>query len=190
MTQVVLLHSALGVTDDVRDWADGLRGEGHDVVVPDLFGGETFESLDAAMEKVDSVGMGEHIDNAAAAVADLEGPRVYVGFSFGGAVGEILALRDPDAVGAVILHGAISPSWFDITKWPANLRVQLHYMNDDQWVEYDELVAFRALAPVGKLEEFTYPGDDHLYAFANFDDYDEQASELTFERIVEFLDCF
>ncbi|WP_061963326.1 dienelactone hydrolase family protein [Demequina aurantiaca] len=190
MTQVVLLHSALGLTEDVKEWADGLRGQGHEVHVPDLFDGDTFDSIDAGVDRVDSLGMVGHLERARELTAGVEGPRVYIGFSFGGALAQILALQEPDAVAAVVLHGAMSPAWFDITTWPTRLRMQLHYMSDDEWVEQDEVAALRALAPAGAIDEFTYPGESHLYAFANFDDYDEQASELTFERIAEFLDGF
>lgn len=190
MAQIVLLHSALGLTPDVHYWADGFRGQGHEVVVPDLFDGETFDSIDAGVDKVDALGMAGFIDKARELTAEVEGPRVYVGFSFGGGIGEILALQEADAVGAVALHGAVSPAWFDVTKWPKRLRMQLHYMSDDEWVDVDGVTALRGLAPQGALEEFTYPGEAHLYAFANFEDYDEEASELTFERVVEFVDSF
>jgi dienelactone hydrolase len=188
VANVILFHSSLGLTDDTHQWADGLRDQGHDVVTPDLFGGTTFDTIEAGVKKVDSKPMSEYIAAARAALADVEGPRVYAGFSFGAVIAEYFALTDADATAAVLIDGAISPSWFDITDWPAGLRVQLHYMGDDEWVEAEEVSAFKALAPKRAVEEHVYDGDAHLYALAGFDNYDEQAAELTFERITEFLD--
>lgn len=187
MTQIVLLHSALGLTDHVRAWADALRDEGHDLLVPDLFDGETFDDIDAGVEKVDAFGgPPAFVATALAQTAHLEGPRVYAGFSLGAAIAEILALTRGDASGLVVMHGAMSPAWFDATDWPADLRAQLHYAKDDPWVEDDENAAFMALAG-DACEEFVYEGDGHLFAFEGWREYDADASHAMFERVTDFL---
>ncbi|PKQ27303.1 MAG: dienelactone hydrolase [Actinobacteria bacterium HGW-Actinobacteria-4] len=186
MTQVVLLHSALGLTQHVLDWAEALREDGHTVVTPDLFGGEVFGDLDAGVEKVDGEGFASFVAVARGQVAGLDGPRVYAGFSLGGGVAEVLALQDPQAVGLVVVTGAVSPAWFDITAWPAGLAAQLHAANGDPWLEPDENAALVALAD-GACEEFEYSTDGHLFAFEGWHEYDEDASHLLFERVSDFL---
>ena len=100
MAQVVLIHSALGLTDHVGDWAYMLRADGHHVVTPDLFGGRTFTDLDAAVEFVDAEGgPPAFLAQAVAQSARLKGRRVYAGFSLGGAVAEVMALTRDDAAG-------------------------------------------------------------------------------------------
>lgn len=187
MTQVVLLHSALGLTTHVHAWADALRDDGHTVVTPDLFGGDTFDDLDAGVDRVDSAGgPPAFLADALAQTAHLTGPRVYAGFSLGAAVAEVLALTRGDASGLVVMHGAMSPAWFEVTAWPAGLRAQLHYAQDDPWVEPQENAAFMLLAG-NACEEFVYPGDGHLFAFEGWREYDADAAERMFDRVTDFL---
>lgn len=189
MANIVLLHSALGLTRHVQDWATTLRGDGHTVVTPDLFDGLTFTDLDDGVAHVDSEGMGAWVSKARTLTAGLSGPRVYAGFSLGGAVAEVLALTDPDAEGLIVMHGAIAPAWFDIDAWPADLAAQLHYARDDEWADPDDNAAFMALAG-DACEEFVYPGSGHLFGFEGWREYDSEASHLMFERVGDFLAQF
>ena len=45
MVNVVLTHSALGLDSNLESWAEWLRGEGHQVIAPDLYGGDTYDTL-------------------------------------------------------------------------------------------------------------------------------------------------
>ena len=187
MATVVLLHSALGLTQPVLDWADALREDGHVVVTPDLFNGETFTDIDAGVAKVDTTGgPPAFVDVAIHQSRGIPGPRVYAGFSLGAAVAEILALTRDDAVGLVVMHGAMSPAWFGATAWPDGLRAQLHIAADDPWADADDDAAFLALAG-DHCETFVYPGDGHLFAFEGRGEYDADAAEAMFERVTDFL---
>jgi dienelactone hydrolase len=55
MTDVILFHHAQGLTDGVRKFADELRIAGHQVTVPDLYEGATFDNL------VDGVGYADQM---------------------------------------------------------------------------------------------------------------------------------
>jgi len=187
MATVILLHSALGLTRHVHDWADALRADGHAVETPDMFGGETFHDLDAAVAFVDSEGGPPTFVHAVASqIHDVDGPVVFAGFSLGGGVAEILALTRADASGLVVMHGTLSPAWFGIDSWSPGLRAQHHYMADDPWVEREEREAFAALAG-DALEEFVYPGDGHLFAFEGWHEYDAEAAHRLYERFTEFV---
>jgi len=184
---IVLLHSALGLTRDVLNWADVLRDDDHVVVTPDMFGGDVYADMDAAMARVDGDGgSGAYLEPALAGAASIVGPRVYAGFSLGASVAQILALTQPDAAGMVLMHSAISPSWIEVDHWPDGLRGQVHYAEGDPWVEQEELSDLMALAG-DALQQFTYDGDGHLFAFESWHEYDADAAERMFERVTDFL---
>lgn len=189
MATVVLLHSALGLNRPVRDWADALRGDGHTVITPDLFGGQTFADVDDAVAFTDEQPLGHWVRVAADALAGLAGPRVYVGFSLGGVVAQVLALTHPDAAGLVMISGAISPAHFEIDAWPEGLAAQLHYATYDPWMEAPETRALARLAG-DQLEIVEYEGARHLFAFEGYREYDEEPAHELFEHVTDFVASF
>jgi dienelactone hydrolase len=186
VTTVVLLHSALGLTRHVRDWAQAIGADGHGVLLPDLFGGVTFADVDDAVTFTDAEGMDHWIEVARSRVARVEGPRVYAGFSLGGAIAEALALTDPAARGLVSMHSAANPAWWEVTSWPSQLTAQVHVSEADPWVEPEDLSALTALAD-GLCDVFEYPGDAHLFGFESWHEYDSELSHRMFERVTEFV---
>src|SRR5215469_13370665 len=46
MTDVILFHHAQGLTEGIVEFAEHLRSVGHQVIVPDLFEGRTFASIE------------------------------------------------------------------------------------------------------------------------------------------------
>ena len=191
MATVVLIHSALGLTSHVKAWADALREDGHDVIAPDLFDGRTFADVDEAVAFTDELGLGHWVRVAAEATAGVTGPRVYAGFSLGGAVAEVLALTQPEASGLVLMHAAVSPAWFEIERWPAGLTAQLHYAALDPWMEEPETSALLELAAASgaadAIEVFEYEGARHLFAFEGYREYHEEAAHELFERVTDYL---
>jgi len=183
---VVLFHSALGLTRHVMDWAEIIRADDHDVIVPDLFGGATFADLDDATAFVDAEGMSHWVELARTRLARVQGPRIYAGFSLGGVVAEGLALTDPLARGLVSMHGAAGPGWFDVASWPTQLTAQLHFSQADPWVDADEVAALTDLAG-DACEVFEYPGDAHLFGFEGWHEYDSELSHDMYERVTEFI---
>lgn len=186
MTTVVVLHSALGLDDAVRAWADGVRREGHEVHAPDLFDGRVFDDVDEAVAFVDGFDLAHWVRVAADATAHVVGPRVYAGFSLGASIAEMLALTQPDAVGMVLMHSATAPGWLGIEAWPTGLRGQLHYAVLDPWMEQPETAALLALAD-GALEVFEYEGARHLFAFEGYREYDEEPAAALRERVLGYL---
>src|SRR5579859_5008982 len=69
MAEVVLFHHAQGLTPGLVALADELRGAGHTVHTPDLFGGRTFGSIEEGMQYAEEIGFpDEVIDRGARAV--------------------------------------------------------------------------------------------------------------------------
>ena len=63
MSDVVVFHHALGLTDGIRGIADRLRSGGHRVETPDLFDGAVFDDLDAGVALAESIGFAEAVQS-------------------------------------------------------------------------------------------------------------------------------
>ena len=182
MAEVVIFHHALGLTDAVERFADGLRAAGHTVHTPDLYDGRTFQTIDDGMAHSEELGGPMTIvERARAAVASLPSEAVYIGFSLGVLAAQSLAQTRPGARGAVLCYSALPlGEWGDNwpATWPDGVRLQLHILDGDEDVE----IAQRLAATVAGAELFVYPGSDHYFA-----EHDEQAAALLMERVLEFL---
>jgi dienelactone hydrolase len=187
--RIALFHAALGLRPGVLEWADRLRAAGHTVETPDSFDGEVFDDLDAGMRKREEIGVPGLIARANAAVADLPPGLVYMGFSMGASAAEYLTATRHGAVAAVLMHGAAPVAEMGVDAWPAAVPVQVHYAIDDPWVEGAEVDDLRAdvKAAGAEFEEFSYPGDGHLFADTDCPEFDRDSATLMLERVVEFL---
>jgi dienelactone hydrolase len=182
VAEVVVFHHALGLTDGVRRFADGLRAAGHNVHTPDLYDGRTFPTIEEGMAHSEELGGPMVIvDSARAAVASLPGEAVYVGFSLGVLPAQSLAQTRPGARGAVLCYAALPlGEWGDNwpATWPTGVRLQLHILDGDEDFE----IAQQLAATVSGAELFVYPGSEHYFA-----EHDEQAAALLMERVLDFL---
>jgi dienelactone hydrolase len=185
MSQVILFHHALGLTDDVRALADDLRAAGHTVHTPDLYEGRTFTTVaDGVAHASGEVGFQTVIERGRAAAEALPNDLVYAGISLGVLPAQMLVQRRPGARAAVFLHGCIPPSEFG-AEWPSDVPVQIHMSEQDAEMlpPNVDLEAARTLAETEERAElFLYPGDAHL-----FKDYDEEAAALLKERVLSFV---
>ena len=178
MSTVVLFHSALGLRDAVKDFAEILRGDGHTVITPDLYDGEVFDNLDDGMAKRDALGIPELATRSMASVNDLPTDVYYAGYSMGAASAQMLAGSRPGAKGCVMMHAAIPIQMMGIAAWPKDVPAQFFATKNDPWVEEYQMQMVRESIP--HLEEHWYEGDQHLFADAGFTDYlPEAASDMT-----------
>lgn len=193
MAEVVLFHHVQGLTTGVVAFADELRAAGHTVHTPDLFGGRTFDSLDAGMAFANSEAAGDTDALADAAVAELPADLVYAGFSFGVMAAQRLAQTRPGARAALLFDSCISitADWA-FGPWPDGVPVQIHGMDHDPFFteEGGDLDAAREIvAKVGASAElFLYPGDQHLFADSSLASYDADAAALLTKRVLDFLE--
>jgi dienelactone hydrolase len=182
VTEVVLFHHALGLTEWVRRFADELRAPGHTVHTPDLFGGRTFDTIEDGMANSEELGGPMAIvDRARAAVDSLPSEVVYAGFSLGVLPAQSLAQTRPGARGAVLCYSALPLGrWGDNwpARWPEGVRLQLHILEGDEDFEFAHGLA----ATVPAAELFVYPGTEHYFA-----EHDEQAERLLTQRVLAFL---
>jgi dienelactone hydrolase len=188
MAEVLLFHHAQGQTPGFHAFADDLRGAGHTVHTPDLFGGRTFASIDEGVSYAGEVGFGEIIERGVRAADELPNALVYAGFSLGVLPAQKLAQTRPGARGALLFYSCVPASEFG--SWPADVPVQIHGMDADPYfVEEGDIDAARDLVESAEdAELFLYPGDQHYFADSSLPSYDERAATLLTQRVLEFLE--
>jgi dienelactone hydrolase len=111
---------------------------------------------------------------------------VYAGFSLGVMPAQMLPQTRPGATGALLFSAALPTSEFG-GSWPQGVPLQIHMMEDDEWVDEDLPAARDLVETIEGAELFLYPGDGHLFADNSLPDYDEDAAALLTERVLAFL---
>ncbi|MFD5623690.1 dienelactone hydrolase family protein [Streptomyces yangpuensis] len=185
---IMLFHSTYGLRPAVHAAADRLRAAGHQVQVPDLFEGRTFETVEEGMAHQDEIGRDELLKRAVLASAPhSDGGLVYAGFSFGGSLAQHLALADEKARGLLLLHGTAD---LEDSAAVDGLPVQLHIADPDPFEPHDWLTAWylRMQRAGADVEVHSYPGAGHLFTDPDLDDYDAEAAEQTWTAAIGFLD--
>jgi dienelactone hydrolase len=188
MAEVLLFHHAQGLTPGIVAFADTLRGAGHTVHTPDLFGGRTFATLEEGMRFVEEVGFGTLIARGAGIAEKLPEALVYAGFSLGVLPAQMLAQTRPGARGALLFHACVPVTEFGAS-WPQGVPVQVHGMDADPiFAGEGDLEAARALVVEAEHGElFLYPGDQHYFADSSLPSFDPAATALLTQRVLAFL---
>jgi len=188
MTEILLFHHALGLTPGVIALADRLRAAGHTVHTPDLYDGQTFETVAAGVDHARSIGFDTLVERGAALAADLPEALVYAGISMGVMPAQKLAQNRAGAKGAVFFESSVPAEEFG-GAWPAGVPLQIHGMDaDPEFIDSGDVDAGRELvAAADDGELFLYPGDQHLFTDESIPSYDAAATELATTRVLEFL---
>ena len=188
MAEVLLFHHAQGLTAGVVAFADELRGHGHTVHTPDLYAGNTFDTLDDGVGYASQVGFGTLMEAGVRAADEHGTGLVYIGMSLGVMPAQRLAQTRPGATGAVLLYSCLPVTEFGKT-WPSGVPVQVHGMDQDPiFAEEGDLDAARELvASDAEAELFVYPGSQHLFADSSLPAYDAASAALLTSRVVQFL---
>jgi len=184
MADVVVFHHAQGLTSGVHGFAEQLGAAGHRVLVPDLYEGETFDSIDDGVAHAQALGFDTVIDRGVAAAASLDGPFAVVGFSLGVLPAQNLAQTHSRASGAVLCHAAIPLGTFG-DSWPAGVALQLHTSPRDRLGDYDDAVDLAGA--VDHAELFTYDTAGHLVVDSSLPDHDPEIAAQILARTVALL---
>lgn len=187
LMNIMLFHSTYGLRPAVHAAADRLRAAGHEVQVPDLFEGHTFETVEEGMAFKEEVGKDELLRRAVLAAAPYsDRGLVYAGFSFGAATAQTLALGDEKARGLLLFHGTS-----DIAENASvdELPVQLHVADPDPFETHDWLNSwYLQMQRTGAdVEVYRYPGAGHLFTDAELPDFDQASAELAWKVALGFL---
>lgn len=183
MTDVLLFHHALGLTDGVTAFAEQLRAAGHHVAVPDLYAGRTFSTIEDGLAHAEELGFETVMTRGAEAAEHLPAALVYAGFSLGVMPAQRLVQQRPGARGALLYHAAVPLGAFG-DRWPDEVPLQMHISVDDP---FDDLPVMEELAASTGQELFTYPGGAHLFTDASTGEHDPHAARLVLERTLAFL---
>ncbi|WP_175407538.1 dienelactone hydrolase family protein [Streptomyces sp. TRM64462] len=186
--EIILFHSVYGLRPAVHAAGDRLRAAGHHVHVPDLYEGQTAETVEEANAIKDAIGWEELVRRSVSAAAPYsDRGLVYAGFSLGAAFAQVLAMGDEKARGLLLLHGT-----YDVGEDTHldGLPVQLHVADPDPFEPDDWLNAW--YLEMGKAgadaEVHRYRGAGHLYTDPDLPDYDEEAAERTWATALGFLE--
>jgi dienelactone hydrolase len=186
MTDVILFHHALGVTEGINEFADRLRDGGHRVTVADLFDGETFDKVEDGVAHEEQLGWEEMIARSELAIAPLPPAVVIGGFSLGAVYAQRLAQTREGALGALLYHGGDNPPEAFDAPWPAQVALQVHVSEGDPW--FNREGGEQLVSEVPDAELFLYPGSAHLFTDSSWHEYDAPSAELVIERTLAFLD--
>lgn len=187
MAELLLFHHAQGQTAGFLAFAADLRRAGHAVHTPDLYGGRTFDTLEAGIAHARALGFGTLLENGVRAAEGLPSELVYAGFSLGVMPAQKLAQTRLGARGALLFHGCAPVSEF-AAGWPADVPVQIHGMQADPFFEEDQEAAQALVEAAAQAELFLYPGDQHLFTDRSLPAYDAAAASLLLQRVAAFLD--
>lgn len=188
---ILVLHSWWGLTDWVRDFCRRLAAEGYTTLAPDMFDGvqpvteAEGEAVLAGTDPDEMSGLvmsSAHTLRAVSRNPDL--PIVVIGFSMGASLALWVSARLPTAVnGAVAFYGAQSIDFEE-----AEADYLGHYAENDHIVSEEDRVLTESFIRLGgKSTEFhVYPGTSHWF-FEDGDNHDVEASELAWDRTIEFL---
>jgi carboxymethylenebutenolidase len=191
---VVVIHENRGLTPHIKDVTRRLAKAGYLALAPDalsVFGGTTANE-DESRAQFGKLDAAQNLQNFLKAFTYLKsrpesnGKTGCVGFCWGGALANQLAVNDPDLKAAVAFYGR-QPAAADVPKIKA--AVQLHYGGLDERVN-EGIPAYEAALKAAnvKYELYIYEGAQH--AFHNDTSaarYNEAAAKLAWERTLKLF---
>ena len=191
---VIVIHENRGLNPHIEDVTRRVAMAGYVALGPDalsLLGG-TPENADEARALFAKLDAAQTIANFVAAVPflanrpDCNGKVGCVGFCWGGAMANNLAVHSPGLKAAVAFYGR-QPAPADVPKIKA--AVQLHYAGNDTRIN-EGIPAYEEALKTAKTtyELYMYEGVDH--AFHNDTStarYNEAAAKLAWGRTLEFF---
>lgn len=191
---VVVIHENKGLTPYIKDVARRAAAQGFIALAPDFLsqvggtpaneedGPEKTRALDMAKTKQDALAAAEYLR----ALSGTNGKVGSIGFCWGGALSNQLAVNDPNLNAAVVFYGR-SPASEEVTKIKA--KMLLHYGGLDENINKTVPEYEAALKAQGKSYTLNmYEGAQH--AFHNNDNpsrHHPESAALAWERTMTFL---
>jgi carboxymethylenebutenolidase len=188
---VLVIHENRGLNPHIRDVARRVAKEGFVALAPDALSGTggTPANEDEARDLIGKLDAAKNLNNFIKGVEFVKksrhsnGNTGCVGFCWGGAMSNQLAVNIPDLKSAAPFYGR-QPDAADVPKIKA--RLQLHYGELDERVNAGIPAYEEALKAAGvKYELFIYKGAQH--AFHNDTAptrYNEEAAKLAWQRTI------
>jgi carboxymethylenebutenolidase len=191
---VVVIHENRGLNPHIEDVARRVALEGFVALAPDFLSplGGTPDDEDQAREMIGQLDRAKTVQNAVAAVAFLRDHEAttdkvgVVGFCWGGAMANQVAVHSADVAAAVPYYGS-QPASEDVAKIEAPLL--LHYAGLDERINagipaYEEALQ----AAEADYTIYIYEGANHAFNNdTNEARYNKEAADLAWSRTIDFF---
>lgn len=190
---VMVIHENRGLNPHIEDVARRAARAGYVALAPDALApqGGTPENQDQAREMFGKIDAQQNLQNFIKGFDylktrnDTNGSMGCVGFCWGGAMVNQLAVHVPDLKAGVSFYGR-QPDAADVPKIKA--AIQLHYGSQDERINAGIAAYEEALKKAGvRYELYIYEGAQH--AFHNDTStarYNEAAAKLAWQRTLDF----
>ena len=191
---VIVIHENRGLNAHIEDVARRAARAGYLAIAPNALSalGKTPANEDEARQWFGDIKPEDALQNFTNAAANLSARKDYngkmgcVGFCWGGAMANNLAVNLPELKAAVAFYGR-QPATADVPKIKS--AVQLHYAGQDERVNAGMAEYETALKAAGvRYEQYVYEGAQH--AFHNDTSaarYNEAAAKLAWQRTLDFF---
>jgi len=193
LSGVVVIHENRGLNPHTEDIARRVALEGFQAIAPDALtplGGAPADP-DEARNMIGKLDREANTKNFVAAVAYLKtqpqatGKVAAMGFCWGGAVTNQVAVNTPDLAAAVPFYG-MPPAAEDVPKIKA--AVLAHYAGDDERINAGIPAFEEALKKAGvDYKIYMYEGARHAFMNDTGANYNKEAAELAWKRTVAFF---
>jgi carboxymethylenebutenolidase len=191
---VVVIHENRGLNPHIEDVNRRVAVEGFLALAPDALSpvGGTPKDQDEARSLIRNLDGPSTLKNFTAAVAYLKthplstGKVGVVGFCWGGAMTNHVAVNSPDVVAAVPFYGS-QPAAGDVPKIRASLL--LHYAGLDERINKG-IPAYEAALKAAAVDYKIYVYEGAKHAFnndTNTERYHKEAAALAWKRTISFL---
>ena len=193
---VVVIHENKGLHPHIEDVTRRIAREGFQALAPDalspLGGTPTPTDVDKAVKMIGQLDGPSTTKNFLAAVQYLKnhplstGKVGVVGFCWGGAMANQLAVNSPDLIAAVPYYGR-QPAAADVPKIKASLL--LHYGSLDENINKGIPAFEEALKKAGvDYKLYMYEGANHAFNNDTWPErYNKEAAALAWKRTIEFF---
>jgi carboxymethylenebutenolidase len=190
---VLVVHEWWGLDDHIRHYADRVAAEGYAALAVDLYGGETAETRERAMELVRAVEEPRAREVMAAAHrflvedARVRAPRTGVlGWCFGGRWALLTALAEPELDAAVVYYG--QPVVEREALRPLSVPLLGVYATRDTSIPVARVREMQAeLEALGKPHRVLFFDAEHAFANPSGGRYDAGAAAEAWEAARAFL---
>lgn len=195
---VLMLHAWWGLTDYFKGLCDRLAAEGFVVLAPDLFGGQTADTIAGAEQLIETASDDNIVATVQSAVDFLRShpaadgkPIGVIGFSFGAAYALLAAthLKPKDVAAVVVFYGNY-PDLDAADYANASAAFLGHFAENDPYESLDDMQNTKAeMEKAGREATLhVYEGTGHWFFESNRPDaYAADAAQLAWERTLSFL---